>query len=248
MIRVQGIGKSFGGQSVLKGCDLEIASGETMVIMGQSGAGKSVLLKIIAGLLTQDEGSVTIDGRHRHEMGEEEREDLALRFGYLFQGAALFDSMTVGENVVFALRRHGRHSEKRLRDLAEERLGWVGLKGIQDRNPAELSGGMRKRVGLARAVAMEPSFVLYDEPTTGLDPVTAGAINDLIISLQARLAITSIVVTHDMASVFKVGHRMAMLHQGRIIETGTATSFRRSKNPVIQQFIHGRSKGPISVL
>jgi phospholipid/cholesterol/gamma-HCH transport system ATP-binding protein len=166
----------------------------------------------------------------------------------LFQGAALFDSLTVGQNVTFALRRFSGHSEARLRELAEEKLGWVGLKGVQDKKPAELSGGMRKRVGLARAVAMDPAYMLYDEPTTGLDPVTADSINELILSLQNRLKMTSIVVTHDMASAYKVGGRMAMLYHGKIIEVSPVEQFRNSPNPLIQQFIHGRAEGPIEII
>lgn len=248
MIEVFGICKTFDKQKVLEDCSLEIRSGETMVILGQSGSGKSVLLKIIAGLLVQDAGIVRIDGKRRHDMNEQERQQLALKFGFLFQGAALFDSLTVGQNVTFALRRHTHHSDTRLREIAEERLSWVGLKGVQDKKPSELSGGMRKRVGLARAVAMDPAFILYDEPTTGLDPITADAINDLILSLQKRIKMTSIVVTHDMASAFKVGDRLAMLYQGAIAEVKDKEAFRSSDNPVLQQFIHGRADGPIQVL
>ena len=248
MIEVSGVSKAFGRQQVLKDCSLEIRSGETMVILGQSGGGKSVLLKIIAGLLGQDAGMVRIDGKRRHDMSEQERQDLSLRFGFLFQGAALFDSLTVGQNVTFGLRRHTQHSEVRLREIAEERLSWVGLKGAQDKKPSELSGGMRKRVGLARAVAMDPAFMLYDEPTTGLDPITSDAINDLILSLQKRIKMTSIVVTHDMTSAFKVGDRLAMLYQGAIHEVKDKEAFRSSKDPVLQQFIHGRAEGPIQVL
>lgn len=248
MIQVQDIHKSFGSLQVLRGADLTIQSGETMVILGQSGGGKSVLLKIIAGLLSQDQGSVSIDGRKRDDMNEEEGLQLALRFGFLFQGAALFDSLTVGQNVTFALRRFTSSSPAQLRDIAEERLSWVGLRGIQDKKPAELSGGMRKRVGLARAVATDPAFILYDEPTTGLDPISADAINDLILSLKARLKVTSIVVTHDMTSAYKVADRMALLFEGRIHETGTPAQIQASSSPVTQQFIHGRAEGPIKFL
>jgi phospholipid/cholesterol/gamma-HCH transport system ATP-binding protein len=248
VIEVRGVSKAFGRQQVLKDCSLDIQSGETLVILGQSGGGKSVLLKIIAGLLAQDEGLVRIDGKRRHDMSAEERRLLALRFGFLFQGAALFDSLSVGQNVTFALKRYTNTSPARLREIAEERLSWVGLKGVQDKRPSELSGGMRKRVGLARAVAMDPAFMLYDEPTTGLDPITSDAINDLILSLQERLKMTSIVVTHDMTSAFKVGDRLAMLYKGRIEEVAPKEAFRSSSNPVLQQFIHGRADGPIQVL
>jgi phospholipid/cholesterol/gamma-HCH transport system ATP-binding protein len=248
MIDVEGVSKAFGSQQVLKDCNLRIQSAETLVILGQSGGGKSVLLKIISGLLKQDAGLVRIDGKLRSELDEVQSQRLALSFGFLFQGAALFDSLTVGQNVTFALRRFTEHSEAKLRDIAEERLNWVGLKGVQDKKPAELSGGMRKRVGLARAVAMDPAFMLYDEPTTGLDPVTADAINELILSLQKRLSMTSIVVTHDMASAYKVGDRIAMLYHGAIIEVAETDMFRASSNPLIQQFIHGRADGPIQIL
>jgi phospholipid/cholesterol/gamma-HCH transport system ATP-binding protein len=248
VIEVSGVKKNFGKKVILKGVDLTIRTGETLVILGQSGGGKSVLLKCIAGLLTPDAGSITIDRRDRARMEPGEAETLALRFSYLFQGAALFDSLTVGENVTFAQRRHGTMTKSELRDLAEERLNWVGLRGIQDLKPSELSGGMRKRVGLARAVAMDPAFILYDEPTTGLDPISSDAINDLILALQARLKLTSIVVTHDMTSAFKVGDRLAMLYQGEIVETAEKEAFRASKNEVVQQFIYGRAEGPIRFL
>jgi phospholipid/cholesterol/gamma-HCH transport system ATP-binding protein len=248
MIEVSGLSKAFGSLQVLKDCSISIETGETLVILGQSGGGKSVLLKIIAGLLSQDEGQVRIDGKRRHDMSEEERRLLALRFGFLFQGAALFDSLTVGQNVTFALKRYAGHSDAKLREIAEERLNWVGLKGVQDKKPAELSGGMRKRVGLARAVAMDPAFMLYDEPTTGLDPITSDAINELILSLQKRIKMTSIVVTHDMASAYKVGDRLAMLYKGAICEVSKTAVFRESPNPVVQQFIHGKAEGPIQVL
>lgn len=248
MIEVKGIAKAFGRQQVLKNCNLTIESGETLVILGQSGGGKSVLLKIIAGLMHQDAGTVHIDGKRRHDMSEAELNKLALSFGFLFQGAALFDSLTVGQNVTFALRRFTSHSEAKMREIAEERLNWVGLKGIQDKKPAELSGGMRKRVGLARAVAMDPAFILYDEPTTGLDPVTADSINELILSLQQRIKMTAIVVTHDMTSAYKVGDRMAMLYHGEIIEVSKTEAFKNSPNPLIQQFIHGRAEGPIEII
>ncbi|HXB97463.1 MAG TPA: ATP-binding cassette domain-containing protein [bacterium] len=248
MITVRGIFKKFGSLEVLKGVDLDVHAGETLVVLGQSGGGKSVLLKAIAGLLEPDAGSVLIDGRVRGELRGAEAEKAALQFAYLFQGAALFDSLTVGENVTFALRRFTTKSRAELRDIAEERLLWVGLRGIQDKKPAELSGGMRKRVGLARAIAMDPAYVLYDEPTTGLDPISSDAIADLILSLQARLKCTSIVVTHDMALAFKVGDRLSLLNQGRMHVVAEKEAFRNMQDPAVQQFIHGRADGPIQFL
>jgi phospholipid/cholesterol/gamma-HCH transport system ATP-binding protein len=248
VIEVRGIHKAFGPLSVLRGVDLDVRTGETLVILGQSGGGKSVLLKAIAGLLEPDQGTVRIDGKSRGELGPSESERAALRFAYLFQGSALFDSLTVGENVTFALRRFTGRSMAELRDIAEERLNWVGLRGIQDKKPAELSGGMRKRVGLARAIAMDPAYVLYDEPTTGLDPISSDAIAELILSLQARLKSTSIVVTHDMALAFKVGDRLSLLNQGRIHAVAEREAFRALDDAVVQQFIHGRAAGPIQFL
>ena len=248
MIEVRGLKKSFGRTSVLRGVDLDVQTGETLVILGQSGGGKSVLLKVIAGLLDADGGTVRIDGFSRDALGPDESERAALRFAYLFQGSALFDSLTVGENVTFALRRFTRKTSDELYAIAEERLGWVGLRGIQDKKPAELSGGMRKRVGLARAIAMDPTYVLYDEPTTGLDPISSDAIADLILSLQARLKSTSIVVTHDMALAFKVGDRLSLLNQGIIHAVAEKEAFRNLNDEVVQQFIHGRAKGPIQFL
>lgn len=248
MIEVKGLHKSFGDHHVLDACDLKVKKGETLVIIGQSGGGKSVLLKLIAGLLEPDAGSVLFDGVSLKQMKPAQRHQRALKMGYLFQGAALFDSLTVGENVTFALRRYTTHSPARLKDIAEERLSWVGLRGIQDKKPAELSGGMRKRVGLARAIAMDPSIILYDEPTTGLDPITSDAINDLILQLQDRLKMTSIAVTHDMTSAYKIGDRIAMLYQGRIAEIGSVAKIRKSRKPVTRQFIHGHAKGPIKPL
>jgi phospholipid/cholesterol/gamma-HCH transport system ATP-binding protein len=248
VITVRGIYKRFGALEVLRGVDLDVRPAETLVILGQSGGGKSVLLKAIAGLLEPDAGSVLIDGQVRSELRGEAAEKAALQFAYLFQGAALFDSLTVGENVTFALRRFTTKNQEELRAIAEERLLWVGLRGIQDKKPAELSGGMRKRVGLARAIAMDPAYVLYDEPTTGLDPISSDAIADLILSLQARLKCTSIVVTHDMALAFKVGDRLSLLNQGRMHVVAEKEAFRNMQDPAVQQFIHGRAEGPIQFL
>ena len=248
MITVRGIHKRFGTLQVLRGVDLDVRPGETLVILGQSGGGKSVLLKVIAGLLDPVEGTVQIDGRPREALAGEAAQQAALKFAYLFQGAALFDSLTVGENVTFALRRFTAKSPDELYAIAEERLSWVGLRGIQGKKPAELSGGMRKRVGLARAIAMDPAYVLYDEPTTGLDPISSDAVADLILSLQARLKCTCIVVTHDMALAFKTGDRLCLLNQGRLHAVADKEAFRALDDEVVQQFIHGRAQGPIQFL
>lgn len=248
MISVRKIHKRFGDLQVLRGVDLDVKQGETLVILGQSGGGKSVLLKVIAGLLEPDAGTVHIDGHLRGELGGEAADRQALKFAYLFQGAALFDSLTVGENVTFALRRFTAKGKDELYAIAEERLNWVGLRGIQDKKPAELSGGMRKRVGLARAIAMDPAYILYDEPTTGLDPISSDAVSDLILSLQARLQCTSVVVTHDMALAFKTGDRLCLLNQGRIHAAADKEAFRGMDDATVQQFIHGRAQGPIQFL
>ena len=246
MIRAVNLQKTLETQKVLKGLNLEIGSRETLVIIGRSGCGKSVFLKHIIGLMKPDSGYVEIDGENVSEMKERRLTELRKHFGMLFQGAALFDSLTVEENVSFALRRQTDMTLSAIRDVVREKLAMVGLKGIEHHKPAELSGGMKKRVALARAIAMEPKIILYDEPTTGLDPINADAINDLIISLQKRLDITSVAVTHDMVSAYKIASRIAMLYDGKIIETGTPAQIKGSSNPVVQQFINGRAEGPIT--
>jgi phospholipid/cholesterol/gamma-HCH transport system ATP-binding protein len=246
MIEIRGLCKRFGKKVVLDGLDLTVPRGENMVVIGGSGTGKSVLLKCVVGLLRPDEGEIRIDGEDITKMGEEELARVRRRFGMLFQGAALFDSMNVGENVGFALRRLRKYPEERIREVVDEKLSMVGLGEIRRMMPAELSGGMKKRVGLARAIASEPDILLYDEPTTGLDPIMADVINDLIVSLRERLGATSITITHDMASAYKIADRMAMLYKGRIIETGSPDEFRNTANPVVAQFVQGRSRGPIT--
>ena len=225
--------------------DLDIQTGESIVIMGRSGTGKSVLLKHIMRLMEADAGSIEVDGENIVPMNERDLNEVRKRFGLLFQGAALFDSMTVGENVGLPLREHLRLDDAEIKRRVAERLEWVGLSGVEDMKPASLSGGMRKRVGLARAIAMDPQYVLYDEPTTGLDPIMADVIDQLIRSLQKRLGVTSVIVTHDMMSAFKVGDRLAMLHDGRIVFTGTPQDARTSSEPLVRQFIEGSSEGPI---
>jgi len=246
MISIDRLEKSFNGQQVLKGLDLKIDTGESMVVIGRSGCGKSVLLKHIIGLIQPDRGHVYVDGRDVGSMGEIELITLRKRFGMVFQGAALFDSLSVGENIALPLREHTHLSEDEIRERVKEKLRLVGLAGVENASPASLSGGMKKRVGLARAIAMDPEIVLYDEPTTGLDPIMADAINDLIRDLQENLSITSVSVTHDMKSAYKIGDRIAMLHDGRIIYEGTPDDIRKCENAVVCQFISGSATGPLT--
>ncbi len=246
MIKIQGIHKWFGPHHVLRGVDLTIKEGETIVIIGRSGCGKSVLLKHIMAILEPDEGDIQIDGRSMFSMLPDEQDQCRLQLGMLFQGAALFDSLTVLENVGFSLFEHTRLTEEVISQKVFEKLRMVGLEGIEDLMPASLSGGMKKRVGLARAICNEPKIILYDEPTTGLDPINADVINELILRMQKQLKVVSIVVTHDMTSAYKVADRIAMLYEGRIIGIGTPEEIRNSPDPVIQQFITGSARGPIT--
>ena len=248
MIKIEGLEKSFGRNHVLRGVDLEVQTGETLTIMGGSGTGKSVLIKHMVGLLKPDQGRLFVDGKEITRMNEDELFVIQKRFGYLFQGAALFDSLTVGENVAFGIRNLRPELTKNVRDVVVEKLGLVGLKPeVADLKPAELSGGMKKRVGLARAIAYEPDYILYDEPTTGLDPIMSDVINDLIIGLQKKLKVTSVVVTHDMNSAYKISTRMAMLYQGKVVAIGTPDEIRKTTNPLVKQFITGSSVGPIQM-
>lgn len=247
-ISLRGVEKSFGPLRVLRGVDLEIPRGESLVIIGSSGTGKSVLIKHVIGLLSPDAGEVVVDGQSVADLDRQELSRLRARMGMLFQYAALFDSMSVADNVAFGLRQQGKMTEKEIRERVREVLGWVGLGGVEDKGPAELSGGMKKRVGLARAIAVGPEIILYDEPTTGLDPILADQINGLILDLAERLNVTSIAITHDMVSAYKIADRIAMLYEGRIEEVGTPQEIQASANPVVQQFIHGRAEGPIKIL
>lgn len=246
MIEIINLSKSFGDNRVLENLNLLIKSGETMVIIGRSGCGKSVLLKHIIGILRPDFGQVIINDRDVCRMGEKELDSLRLKFGMLFQGSALFDSMTVGENVGFALREHTDVPEEVVQEKVATALGHVELKGIENLMPAELSGGMKKRVGLARAICNAPDIILYDEPTTGLDPIMADAINNLIIDLNHKLKVTSVVVTHDMKSSYKIADRIAMLYHGKIVEVGTPEEIKDTEDPLVRQFITGAAKGPIT--
>jgi len=246
VIEIKGIHKWFGALHVLRGVDLTIQDGETLVIIGRSGCGKSVLLKHIMAILEPDEGDILIDGQSIFAMAPEDQDLCRLQLGMLFQGAALFDSLTVRENVGFSLLEHTKLSEESVAQKVCEKLRLVGLSGIEELMPASLSGGMKKRVGLARAICNEPKSILYDEPTTGLDPINADVINDLILRMQKQLKVLSVVVTHDMTSAYKVADRIAMLYQGKIIAIGTPEEIKHSKDPIVQQFITGSAHGPIT--
>jgi phospholipid/cholesterol/gamma-HCH transport system ATP-binding protein len=247
MIRIVDLHRSFGATPVLRGVDLEVRGGETMVVIGQSGSGKSVLIKHLIGLLRPDRGTIFVDGVEISRLRGEALQGVTRKFGMLFQGAALFDSLTVGQNVRFGLERYTRLTRAEMDAIVADCLAKVGLRGIERLMPHELSGGMRKRVGLARAIAYSPEVMLYDEPSTGIDPIRADAINDLINVMKTDLKVTSIVITHDMVSSYKVADRIAMLHEGRIIEIGTPREIQGSRNPVVQQFIRGEAEGPIKI-
>ncbi len=239
MIRFENLHKAFGGRPVLAGLTLEVRDGETMVIIGYSGTGKSVALKHIVGLLHPDAGDVLVDGRAVSQLERGPLNALRREIGYVFQFAALFDSMTVAENVALGLRRRGL-AEQEIGERVEEALALVDLTGAGDQYPAELSGGMRKRVGIARAIALRPRYILYDEPTTGLDPVTSAVIDRLIVRTREHLGVTGVVVTHDMRSAYTVGDRIAMLYEGRIRQVDTVAAVQESDDPVVRQFIEGR--------
>jgi len=240
MIHILHVKKSFQGKSVLKDVELAIHDGETLVIVGQSGCGKTVLLKSIIRLVQPDAGKIIVDGEEITQMDRSNLFRIRKKFGMLFQGAALFDSMTVEENMALALIEHTDFSPREIRNRVQDKLEVVGLRGIENKKPAELSGGMKKRVGLARALIMDPQFVLFDEPTTGLDPIMADNINNLILETHRKLNITSIVVTHDMVSAFKIGDRIAMLHEGEIVFQGSPSEFRQSEKRVVKQFVEGK--------
>ena len=247
-ICLQGVRKAFGAHKVLEGVDLDISRGESLVIIGSSGSGKSVLIKHIIGLLAPDAGKVLVDGLNVPDLRRNELRSLRERMGMLFQHAALFDSMNVGDNIAFPMRQHTGWPDEKIHDRVIEVLGWVGLEGTENKSPAELSGGMKKRVGLARAIALDPEIMLYDEPTTGLDPILGDQINELILSLAERLNVTTVTITHDMVSAYKIADRIAMLYQGKIEEIGTPEQIQNSDNAVVQQFIHGCAEGPITAM
>jgi phospholipid/cholesterol/gamma-HCH transport system ATP-binding protein len=244
MIEIRDLRKSFGQNAVLRGVDLRVDNGSSMVVIGGSGTGKSVLLKCILGLVRPDSGEILIDGR---DVGAEDRDEFLARFGMLFQGGALFDSLTVWQNVAFRLLR-GRlkRPKAEAREIAIDKLRRVGLKSaVADLYPAELSGGMQKRVGLARAIAAEPQIIFFDEPTTGLDPIMSGVINDLIREIVVELGVTAITITHDMSSVRAIADHVAMLHDGVIHWSGPVEEMDTASDPYLQQFINGRAEGPI---
>ena len=240
MIRLIDVYKAFGPKKVLQGFSLDVVEGETMVIIGYSGTGKSVAIKHIVGLLEPDAGQVLVDGQDVPHLSRRELYKLRARIGYVFQFAALFDSFTIGENVAMGLRKQQELTEREIADRVAEALELVDLPNVENRFPAELSGGMRKRVGIARAIALRPKYILYDEPTTGLDPVTSAVIDQLMVRMRDKLGVTGIVITHDMRSAYTVGTRIAMLYQGRVQAVGTVGEIQRTTDPIVRQFIDGR--------
>jgi phospholipid/cholesterol/gamma-HCH transport system ATP-binding protein len=239
VIRIQQLHKRFGSQPVLRGIDLDIATGEIMVIIGRSGGGKSVLLKHLIGLLRPDAGTVAVDGTEISRLRGTELDRVRERYGVVFQGGALFDSMSVADNVAFPLREKTRLGQAEIRGRVEEKLEQVGLAGMGDKNPAEISGGMRKRVAIARALVTEPEIVFFDEPTTGLDPILVNTIHHLIVELHRKFRFTAVMVSHEIPEIFEISDRVAMLHDGVIVEVGPPDAVRASANPIVQQFIRG---------
>lgn len=242
MIESRGVKKNFGEKEVLRGVDLTIPSGESLVIIGQSGCGKSVFLKHLVGLLDPDSGEIYVDGDRISNALRSDLYRIRMKFGVLFQSAALFDSMTVEENISLGLVEHTKMPRPEINKRVADCLAMVSLPGIQKLKPSELSGGMRKRVGLARAIAMKPQYILYDEPTTGLDPITADSINDLIIQLNQELNVTTVVVTHDMVSAFKIADRVVMLHLGKVVFSGTPEETKTTDVDIVRRFIEGESE------
>jgi phospholipid/cholesterol/gamma-HCH transport system ATP-binding protein len=248
MIRIIDLHKSFGGQQVLKGIDLELDTGKITTIIGGSGCGKTVLLKHLNALLLPDRGSVLVDGTDVTKLGAHALNNIRRRFGVLFQGAALLDSMTIYDNVAFPLRETTKLSESEIEKRAEERLTQVGLAGMGYKYPAEVSGGMKKRAGLARALVLKPEIILFDEPTTGLDPLLGKSIHELIRKMHKTFGFTGVMVSHDIPEVFHYSDRVAMLANGVIIEVGPTEQFVASQNPVVRQFLQGETEGPLAVL
>jgi phospholipid/cholesterol/gamma-HCH transport system ATP-binding protein len=243
---MQHIDKAFGGKPVLRDLTIDVERGESLVVVGGSGQGKSVALKHIIGLLRPDRGRIVIDGSDITAMPPQELNRFRRRFGMSFQEGALFDSMSVFENIAFPLRRHTKMTEAEIRARVEECLEQVHLHGVEGKRPSELSGGMRRRVGFARAISLKPEILLFDEPTTGLDPVISDVIAELIVEMDQTLNTTTVSITHDMKVAFKIADRVAMIHKGHIIEEGTPEEFQRSANPMVQQFIEGKAEGPLT--
>jgi len=245
IIQIEDLHKSFAGFPVLKGLNLGIERGRITFIIGRSGGGKSVLLKHIIGLLKPDAGKILVEGKDIARMGERGLNRVRQRFGMLFQDGALFDSMTVGENVAFPLVEHTNLKTAEVKNLVDEKLALVGLEGIEDLMPSEVSGGMRKRIGLARAMILEPEILLFDEPTTGLDPIMSEQVDELIVETQRRLGVTSLVISHDIAATLRIADRVAMIYEGRIVAYGLPEEIRTLDNPVVQQFLKGEAEGPM---
>ncbi|HEV8607482.1 MAG TPA: ABC transporter ATP-binding protein [Tepidisphaeraceae bacterium] len=241
LVEFKNVRKRFVHLVVLDGVSFQVFPGESVVIIGASGSGKSVLLKHIVGLLRPDDGEVYFDGKRIDPIPESELMPIRRRCGFLFQMGALFDSLTVGENIAFPLQEHTKKSKEEIGEIVRQKLGMVGLSGIEKKMPGELSGGQKKRVALARAIALDPQLILYDEPTTGLDPIRADVINELIIKLQRELHTTSITVTHDMQSAFKIANRIVMLHEGKIIVDGTPDEIKNTTNPIVRRFVLGEA-------
>ncbi len=241
MIQLQDVHKAFGRKKVLQGFTLDVNEGETMVMIGYSGSGKSVAIKHIVGLLTPDRGTVFVDESEVPRLKQQDLYELRSHIGYVFQFAALFDSLTIGENVAMGLRKLGTLTEAQIRERVHEVLELVDLPNVTDRFPGELSGGMRKRVGIARAIAARPKYILYDEPTTGLDPVTSAVIDEMMIRMRERLGVTSVVITHDMRSAYRVGSRIAMLYNGQVRQVGPVEEIQKTHDPVVRQFVEGRA-------
>ncbi len=245
VIELRNLNKTFGARKILDNINLRIEKGETMVIMGGSGCGKSTLLRLIIGALKPDSGEVLLNGKNITRLSEDEMNEVRKKFGMLFQSSALFNSMSVGENVALPLREHTELNESIISIMVKMKLELVGLTGFEHLKPSEISGGMKKRVGLARAIAMDPEIVFYDEPGAGLDPIVGSVIDKLISDLSKKLGITSVVVTHEMNSAFRIADRITMLYQGKILEVGTPEQIKKSDNPIIKQFISGSPDGPI---
>ena len=239
MIQVSGLRRSFGAQEVLRGLDLQVGSGEILVVIGRSGGGKSVLLKHLIGLLRPDAGHILVDGVDITRLARFALDRIRERYGVVFQGGALFDSMSVYDNVAFPLREKTRRRGADIRQRVEEKLAQVGLEGMGEKNPAEISGGMRKRVAIARALVTEPEVVFFDEPTTGLDPILVNTIHHLIVELHRKFRFTAVVVSHEIPEIFRIADRVAMLHEGVIVDSGSPEAIQASANPVVQQFIRG---------